>query len=370
MGAVVLAALALPGVWHQAQAETVPEDGVIALKFLHYQDSQAGLQRIAVEAPAIYVLLPLTPHWSVEGSGVIDSVSGATPRWHTAISSASVMHEKRVAGDVKVTHYGERSSMALGVSRSTEHDYRSNGASFDVSRSSEDNNTTLNLGLGLASDTINPANHLVSHQHKHTEQMLLGATQAWSAQDLLQLNLSFSRGTGYFNDAYKLLDQRPDFHNETAVLARWNHQFAFDATLRTSYRWYHDSYGINAHTLQAEWVQPVNGRVTLTPVLRYTTQNAASFYVGPVYDTVLGAPYPPGYSLAHPPRYISLDQRLSAFGSLTVGLKADYHIDRLWTTDAKLEFSSQRGNWCLGAGSTGLAPLNSTVLMLGLSRSF
>src|ERR1035437_2844157 len=141
MGAVVLAALALPGVWHDAHAETAPEDGVIALKFLHYQDSQPGLQRVAVEAPSIYVLLPLSPHWSAEGSGVIDSVSGATPRWHTAISSASKMHEKRVAGDVKVTHYGERSSMALGVSRSTEHDYRSNGASFDASLSSEDNNT-------------------------------------------------------------------------------------------------------------------------------------------------------------------------------------------------------------------------------------
>ena len=61
MGAVVLAALALPGVWSQAHAETAPEEGVIGLKFLHYQDSQPGLQRVRVDAPSIYVLAPLSP---------------------------------------------------------------------------------------------------------------------------------------------------------------------------------------------------------------------------------------------------------------------------------------------------------------------
>ncbi len=370
MGAVVLAALALPGVWSQAHAETAPEEGVIGLKFLHYQDSQPGLQRVRVDAPSIYVLAPLSPRWSLEGAGVIDVVSGATPRWHSSVSSASVMHERRLAGDIKITHYGERSSLALGISRSTEHDYHSNAASFDASRSSEDNNTTLNFGLGLSRDSINPANHLVTTQRKQTQQLLLGVTQAWSAQDLLQFNLSLSHGTGYYNDAYKALDQRPDFHNESALLARWNHQFAFDSTLRTSYRWYRDSYGIRAHTLQAEWVQPLGVSYTLTPMLRYYTQSAASFYRGPVYDPVLGAPYPSGFDAAQPPHNISLDPRLSAFGSFTLGLKVDYRIDRLWSADAKVEVSSQRGNWCLGAGSAGLAPLNSTVLMLGVSRKF
>ena len=102
------------------------------------------------------------------------------------------------------------------------------------------------------------------------------------------------------------------------MLARWNHYFEdAGAALRSAYRYYHDSFGINAHTLGAEWVQPM-GRFVVTPSLRYYTQSAASFYFDPVYDPDVGAPYPPGY-FTNPPQYSSADQRLAAFGAVTVG---------------------------------------------------
>ena len=120
---VVLAAIAMPGVWQQAQAEAAPETGLMAVKYLHYEDSQPGLKRIKVDSPSAYLLLPLSSQWAVEGSAVFDSVSGASPRYHTAVSSASVMHDERKAGDVKLTRYGQRSAVSVGLSRSNEHDY-------------------------------------------------------------------------------------------------------------------------------------------------------------------------------------------------------------------------------------------------------
>lgn len=371
-GAVVLAALALPGVWHEALAETAPQDGVIALKFQHYEDSQPGLKRITVNAPSVYVLAPLSPSWSIEGSAVSDSVSGASPRWHTAISGASRMHDERHAGDVKLTWYRERSAFALGLSRSTEHDYVSNALSLDARLSSADNNTTWNVGVGLSNDTINPVNQLVVDQHKRTRELILGVTQAWSPHDLVQLNLSYSLGKGYFDDPYKTLDQRPDRRRQTALQARWNHALADGgATLRSSWRWYHDSYGIQAHTLQAEWVQPIGAKWTLTPLLRYHTQSAASFYRDPVYDAALGEPYPVGYDPDSPPRNISLDQRLSAFGALTVGVRADYQLTPLWTLDARVALYQQRSGWRLGGGgSPGLADFKASTVVLGVSRKF
>ena len=371
LGVIVLAALAMPGVWQPAQAEAAPEEGVVAVKYLHYQDSQPGLQRIKVDAPSIYLLVPVSQQWAVEGSLVSDSVSGASPRYHTAISGASKMHEERKAGDVKVTYYGQRSTLALGLSRSAEHDYVSNALSLDARLSSADNNTTWNVGLGLASDRINPVNGLVVDQRKRTSEVIVGVTQAWSAVDLVQLNVSVSRGKGYYDDPYKTLDLRPDYRNQTALMTRWNHHFTADgSTLRSSYRWYHDSNGINSHTLQAEWVKPLSANLTLTPVLRYYTQSSASFYFNPVYDTQLGAPYPAGYDAANPPRYISLDQRLSAFGAFTLGLKAEYQLNKQWSVDAKWEQYSQRGDWRIGGGSPGLAVFNASTLMLGVSSKF
>ena len=89
-GAIIAAALALPGVMAPLKsfAETAPEHGEVAIKYLQYKDSQPGLDRIKVTAPSIYVLAPLSPKWAVEGSFVSDSVSGATPRYHTSISGA------------------------------------------------------------------------------------------------------------------------------------------------------------------------------------------------------------------------------------------------------------------------------------------
>lgn len=86
---VLSAALLLGGAALPAAAEEPPAQAEIAAKFLHYRDRQPGLDRITVNAPSVYLMLPFASRWSVEGSVVTDSVSGASPRYHSAISGAS-----------------------------------------------------------------------------------------------------------------------------------------------------------------------------------------------------------------------------------------------------------------------------------------
>ncbi len=365
-----MAALALPGVI--AHAENAPEHGEVAVKYLHYQDSQPGLKRIRVEAPSLYVLAPLGSRWSVEGSAVYDSVSGATPRYHTAISGATPrMTDERKAGDVKVTRYFERSSYGVGVSESSERDYRSTAASLDAGFSSDDGNRTWNVGVGYASDVIGSTNDATLREHKRTVEALLGVTQAVTADDLVQLNGTFSRGRGYFSDPYKEPDIRPRKRDHGVVLVRWNHHVGdLGATLRSSYRLYHDTFGINAHTFGLEWVQRAGPMVTITPSLRYYTQSAAKFYFDPVYDPDVGAPYPPGY-FTNLPAFISPDQRLSAFGAVTAGLKVAVQLAPDWVTDVKAERYEQRSAWRIGGtGSPGLDHFRATFVQLGIGKRF
>jgi len=371
-GAVVMAALSLPGVWlAPAHAETAPEKGVIAFKYLHYEDSQPGFDRIRVNSPSLYLMTPIGSQWSIEGSAVIDSVSGATPRWQTAVSSASVMHEERKAADIKVTRYFNRSSYSLGVSTSHEHDYVSNALSLGGSWSSDDNNTTWNVGIGGSADQINPTDGgvpNVSGKTKQTGELIAGVTQALSSNDLVQVNLTYGAGHGYYDDPYKLLDTRPDRREQAALLGRWNHYLVGDqSTLRATYRFYRDSYGITAHTVQGEWAKPVSETLILTPAIRLYTQSAANFYATALNDEngrpVLPDP-PPG-------QLNSGDQRLSAFGAVGLSLKAEYRLSALWTVDAKFEAYEQRANWRVGgAGSTGLDPFRARAVQLGASRKF
>jgi hypothetical protein len=375
-GWVLAAALALPGViaTPTAHAENAPEHGLIGFKMLSYQDRQPGLKRVGVTAPSVSIMAPLGSQWSIDGSAVLDSVSGASPRYHSAISGASRMSDERRAADLKVTRYEARSAYSLGVSSSTEHDYRSRALSADARFASADNNTTWNIGLGLANDRITQTGNPSLNERKRTRELMVGVTQAVSANDLVQINLTASFGKGFYSDPYKELDVRPGSRRAFIGLARWNHYFeASDTTLRSSYRYYHDSFGIHAHTLDTEWVKRLTPQLTLTPSARYSAQSAARFYFDPVYgvdangDTI----FPPGYDPNSPPTYSSLDQRLSAFGAITLGLKATYAVTPLWTADAKLELYEQRAAWrLLGGGSPGIAPFSATFVQLGVSRRF
>ena len=364
-GAVLAAALALPGV---VAAETAPTQGLIGFKYLFYHDLQPGLSRITVNSPSVYALLPMGSDWSVEGALVVDAISGATPRYHTAISGASRMHDSRTAGDFTLTRYLRRAAIDLGVAYSTEHDYKSTAGRAAVRLSSDDNNTTLALGAGLTSDTINPVNGAVVDEHKHVDDFLVGLTQVLSPADIAKVNVTYSRGRGYFSDPYKDLDNRPRVRNETAVLGEWNHSFGADSVLRSSYRYYTDTFGIKAHTLGLDFAQGVGGGWTVTPALRYYMQSAANFYFGPDYDPTLGAPFPRGY-LTNPPVFSSEDQRLSAFGAITVGMQVARRFGD-WTVDARYDFYEQRGNWRIGGGSPGLDLFIAHFVQLGVSKRF
>lgn len=368
--ALLAAAMLLPGIG-AVHAETVPERGSVGVKYLYYKEDQPGLDRVRVHAPAVSVLAPIAGEWSLAASATVDDVSGASPRYHTAVSGASRMSDLRKAGDVTVTRYLPQGSVSLAAAYSTEHDYVSRALSLQAALASADKNTTWNFGLGGADDSINPVNHVVQDAGRQTVSALAGVTQVLTPVDVAQFTLTHSRGHGYYSDPYKLADNRPDARRQHTVLLQWNHRFvAQGATSRLSYRFYRDSFGISAHTLGAEWVQGLADGWTVTPGVRLYTQRAADFYFDPVYDRQLGEPFPPGYVFGSGAAS-SADQRLSGFGAVTLGVKLARQINRDWAMDVKLERYEQRGAWRLfGSGSPGLAPMRAVSLQIGVTRQW
>ncbi|MQA22370.1 DUF3570 domain-containing protein [Rugamonas rivuli] len=364
---IMTAAMLLPGV--QAHAETPPANGSITLGYLNYKDSQSGLDRITVHSPSVAIMAPVAGVWSIGASLVSDDVSGASPRYHTAISGASHMQDHRTAGDASATRYFERGTVTVGAAYSTEHDYVSRALSLQGSLESESKNTTWSVGIGHSDDRIDPVNKIVSNEKKRTSSLLLGVTQVLTANDIAQLTLTHGQGEGYFSDPYKAFDNRPRSRNETTLLARWNHHLASTGgTSRLSYRYYRDSFGVRGHTLGAEYVQPLSQGWTVTPEVRLYSQSAASFYYDPVYDAKLGAPFPPGYNGSG---YMSADQRLSGFGAVTLGLKVSKQLDKLWSVDVKASAYQQRGSWRLfHDGSPGLDALRAQTIQIAINRQW
>jgi hypothetical protein len=369
--ALLAAALALPGVHPDAAAQAPPERAQLDVRWLHYQDSQPGFDRIRVDSPALGLRVPVGERWSFEGAVLRDAVSGASPRWHSAVSGASRMRDERTAGDVRVTRHWDRATLALGGAASSENDYRSRALSLRGTWSSDDNGRTWSAGIGRADDRIDPVNGVVVDERRRTTDLLLGVSQVLTPVDVVQATLTHARGEGYFSDPYKALDRRPRERVQTAAQLRWNRHLApLGATLRLGWRLYGDSWDVRSHTLTGEWVQPMANDWTLAPSLRYYTQSAASFFYGPVYDPVLGEPFPPGFA-GDFSTIRSPDARLSAFGAGAIGLRVSKALDRSSIVDLRLEYYEQRGAWRVGgSGTDGLAPLRATILQLGLTYLF
>jgi hypothetical protein len=361
---LLMTALTLPAVT-MVHADVQPDYSLIAFKYLDYRDSQPGLDRIKVTTPALSLMTPVASDYSLTANLVVDSISGASPAYHT--QSLTGMRDERRASDFSLTRYLPLGTLTVGLNYSNESDYVSRGLSVGATRSTEDKNTTWNVGLNLASDAINPSNRIVSNETKDVQEISLGLTQVLSKTDIAQIIWGYSHGTGYFSDPYKVYDNRPRERDHNTLLGRWNHYIgATDGSLRMSYRYYSDSYDIRAHTLSAEYVQPLAYGWTVTPMLRIYSQTSAGFYVD---VDPLATPFP-----THPPAtatYFTEDQRLSAFGARSLGLKVTKEIDAKWKVDFKVDRYEQQSAWSFtGSGSPGLDPMVAVSYQIGISRRF
>ena len=379
--ALATAALALPSLQF-ANAEAPPENGVVSFKYLHYQDSQIGdgvtvisgassagsSSRMGVNAYSMTALVPVAGEWSIGTTYTSDSVSGASPMYHS--SGLTKMTDLRRAVDVELTRYFSRGTMSIGTSYSKESDYLSRGYSVQGSLSTEDKNTTFTLGGSMNSDDINPVIPPYGDYKKKVYSGIFGITRIVTKRDIVQLNIGYSNGNGDFSDPYKVNDNRPTLKNNATVLTRWNHHFDWtDGTAKLSYRYYSDTFGIRAHTLEGEYVQPLRNGWTLTPLLRLYSQSEANFYVavGAAEKADPTTPTPPPANAI----YYSEDQRLSAFGAITLGLKVSKQLNQDWLVDVKYEEYEQRSSWSVnGNGDPGLAPFGARSIQVGLSRKF
>jgi hypothetical protein len=277
------------------------------------------------------------------------------------------MHDQRHAVELSATHYDALGTQTYGGSFSKELDYLSRGLFYSFTQSTEDKNTTWNAGVSTNSDQINPTNHIVDNETKQSLDFIAGVTQVMGVYDIAQLQVGRYLGQGYFSDPYKVFDLRPRTRKHSTLMGKWNHHFESNqSTLRMSYRYYEDSWGIESHTLNMEWVKPLQNQWTVMPYLRLYTQSAASFFVNADNS---GLPFPP-----NPPQdaiYYSEDQRMSAYGAHTYGFKVSKLIDPSTTLDLKLEHYQQRAGWRIGgSGSSGLDPFLAKTIQLGISSVF
>jgi hypothetical protein len=134
----------------------------------------------------------------------------------------------------------------------------------------------------------------------------LGLSQVLNKNAVLSAGLDYTRSTGYLDNPYKavqvtfiepgsncfapisglkcgssraLLESRPDERNQwSGNLGLAQYVQPLDAALHLNYRVFSDDWGITSHTFEADWAQPLGAGWTITPRIRYYSQDQANFY--------------------------------------------------------------------------------------------
>jgi hypothetical protein len=359
--ALLAAALALPGILPAtALAESAPDKSVFSFAYDNYKDWQPGANRMYVQSPTMFMLVPLSDSLAVQASVVYDTVTGASPYFYNALSGASI-GDYRTAGDVKITKWFGRWAVGVGAAYSGEQDYISRAASVDVRYLTPDNNTTFAFGVGGASDTINSVNGVAVNEHRHSVEFMVGITQALNPEAIVQSNLTYYTGRGYYSDPYKSLDTRPNNRRTTAWLTRYNQSFpSVDGVMQLSYRLLFDSFGDHSNMFEVAWVQGLPQGWSLTPNFRFLNQHGASFYFNP--------PFPIGYVDG---QNYTADTRLATWGAYTIGLTARKDFGEGWSGYGKYQYYQQRPDWYLGGnGSPGILNFSARWFEVGFTKTY
>ena len=368
------AALALPILAVPAKAGAA-QVGEVGFALLGYKER--GLMKVT--EPVLWGRVQFDEVWEVRASALVDNITGASPQLVSnqtgrpvqVLTGASV-HEERHAEDLKVTRrFGDFALSASGA-LSDEHDYRSRAFGFEARGDFNQRNTTAILGYGRSNDRVGSHDDPTLHQPRKTDEYLVGVTQLLSPTALVQTTLSASRGSGWFNDPYKLTftffptglpivvaDRRPDHRDSWAWLTRYRQHFP-DAhgTLQADYRYFRDDWGIRAHTLEVAWEHEVNERWSVRPALRYYTQSAADFY-SPVVPT------------RPPPAILSSDQRLSAFGGLSPSLRVTCRVGNAVTVEGTAGYVHNAASLRFGgSGNPAFETLRAVYGIAGITYAF
>ena len=386
--------------------------------FFHYiQDTWSGATPIST-APASSVLrqdtvVGASPFWNVPTIAPYDPTKGlgifSNPNTGETIKTDETVQvmafaspEVRKQEDFKLGYEWNEAELDVGGGVSVERDYDSSFVNMAGRWDLNQKLTTLALGLSYTNSFVHanrfPFNVVNSdvpnpptvQGHREDGAVSFGLTQVLSKNSLLQAGVSFTQSTGYLSNPYKEVlffaplnapellspdpstgllqslafskfDNRPRLRDQWTWDARYAHYFTdFDAALHLDYKLYHDSWGITAHTFEANWAQPLGHGWTITPIVRYYSQSAANFY-SPffvlnqtlTFDDYLNVATNGDTSKLNFPAHFSSDYRLSAFGALSGGLTLSKQFSKGVSLEAGFQYYTHQSGLKLGGGGTG-----------------
>ncbi|WP_261977631.1 DUF3570 domain-containing protein [Marinobacter sp. F3R11] len=299
------------------QAATLPVDSV---DVLYHRYDGGGM---VIDGPVVLARKSVGSQVSVTGQYYVDAVSAASV---DVLATASAYTEERTEYTVGVDYLYDRSIMSLGYTNSSENDFEANTVYFTVSQEFFGGMSTITLGYAEGWDDVGRIGNDSFSEDADRRNYQIGISQVLTRNTLVGLDLEVVTDEGYLQNPYRqnrYLDpddatsflyqpeRYPETRTSTSVAARAIYHLPYRASIRGEYRYFSDTWGIDAHTVELGYVHALNERWTLEGSVRYYSQGEADFY---------SDLFPYENSQTH----LARDKEMSSLSGTTVGTGAVY----------------------------------------------
>ena len=314
-----LTALIALSAMHGAMAGILPEDRV---DLLYHSYDGAGVQ---VTGPSILVRKGIGNNFSVYGNYYVDTISSASV---DVISTASPYEEERTEVSAGVDFLHGDTIMSLGLTQSDESDFLANSTYFNISQDVFGGMTTVNMGYAKGSNEIYRNGDQTFAAESDRKNYRLGLTQVLTKNMLLGLSLETITDEGFLNNPYRSVryldtgsalgysyeaEVYPNTRTSTAVAIRSRYFMKYRAAVFGEYRYFTDTWGIDAHTAELGYTHPTDSGWIYEGSVRCYSQTAATFYSdlypGPQWQN-----------------YLARDKELATFTSQSLSLGVTYQF--------------------------------------------
>lgn len=327
-----------------------------------YEDYREADGRMAVQTQSAQLTQDFGTDTELKLTGTNDAIAGATPTGVPAQGDGQYVpvtniHDHRKAWTVDLTRQFPGFNLDPGFAYSREHDYTSWAYSLNTVIDFNQKNTELTLGASANEDYVKVYILGPPWRNKHGGNAIVGVSQVLGPNTLATFDVTWGRETGFLSDQYKIVEKRIElipglFQSEafaenrpnskdhgTALLGLNQALPGLRAAIDLSYRFYADTNGIQAHTVELSWIQQVTDFLSVEPNVRFYRQTAANFYY---YNLDITTIIPVRVPNGNGPFYSS-DYRLSAEQTYTFGGKLVWKVKPWLQLDVAFDKYSMRG---------------------------
>jgi len=283
---------------------------------------------VTINGPSILIRKNIGDSFSVSGNYYVDSITSASI---DVVTTASPYAEERTEYSASVDYLRDKVTISTAFTQSNENDFDAQSLHFGISQELFGGLTTVSLGYSRGWDTVGKLGDPAFAKDVNRENYRASISQIITKNLLMEVGVEIVTDEGFLNNPYRQVryinpanvvrgydyeeEVYPNTRTSNAISARAKYYLPYRAALHGEYRFFSDTWGIQANQFEIGYTHPFRKNWIFDFKVRNYQQTKADFY----NDL---------FPFQNAQNFLARDKELSTFSSFTIGAGVSYEFNK------------------------------------------